>query len=687
MAEHSYKAYISYSHSDEAWGAWLQRALELYRVPRKLVGKETGAGQVPARIRPVFRDREDLSSAVDLKVTVKQSLANSENMIVICSPEAVASRWVNEEIREFAALGRADRIFCIIVDGEPVGDGSLSSCFPAALAEIGHQEPLAADVRNWADGKYVAKLKVIAGLLGLRLDELRQRDLQRRRKRQVMMALAFVAVLTLAGMTVISQISERHEREKAEQLATFVVDLGERLKSDADLETLALISAEASRHLQSLNPDKLSPATGVKVALALRQMGQVSQSQAKPDEALEAFQRSRDVLAVLHAKHQDIPDLLFQLGNAEYYIGNLHFMKDDLDSAVLSMRSYHRLTGELYAMDPDNPDWILELSYSHNNLAALQLTSGNGIDEETLKHVAEAIRLMEMVVVLRPGDQAMASVYSTTLAWAADAQFQTCNLKEAYSLRKKALELAAFASREDPGNNDLKKHYAYALTGVASLQNAIGMSDASRQNLGLAISMLEQLSAADPSNVHLQEESLYRKVQLFGQLAGSGQLEVARPMVMEIESAFQLVGGFTGKSIRRQNEYIDYLLAHADVEFQSAKIESSKQLLQTATQLYLAHSDSLENDISDTKRLVNARYQWWRLTGENNKDVFSATTESSELAQSEFRSCNEADSNARMSIIKEDRISASSEVSYLMTRGYANPGFMRFCELHGLCGG
>jgi hypothetical protein len=230
MAEHSYRAYISYSHSDEAWAAWLQRALELYRVPRKLVGKETGAGHVPARIRPVFRDREDLSSAVDLEVTVKQALANSENMIVICSPEAVASRWVNEEIREFAALGRADRIFSINVDGDPVDDGSLTACFPTALAEIGQREPLAADVRKWADGKHVAKLKVIAGLLGLRLDELRQRDLQRRHKRHAMVGLGLIAAVTLAVMTVASQVSERHEREKAEQLATFIVDLGERFE-------------------------------------------------------------------------------------------------------------------------------------------------------------------------------------------------------------------------------------------------------------------------------------------------------------------------------------------------------------------------------------------------------------------------------------------------------------------------
>ncbi len=101
MSEYRYKAFISYSHQDEQWGRWLQRALESYRVPRRLVGAEGRFGPVPARIAPVFRDREDLSSAADLTASVKEELAASETLIVICSPAAAASRWVNEEVRRF----------------------------------------------------------------------------------------------------------------------------------------------------------------------------------------------------------------------------------------------------------------------------------------------------------------------------------------------------------------------------------------------------------------------------------------------------------------------------------------------------------------------------------------------------------------------------------------------------------
>ena len=219
MSEFRYKAYISYSHQDERWAAWLHRALESYRVPRRLVGQPGRFGEIPARINPVFRDREDLSAARDLSVRIVQALKNSESLIIICSPASAQSRWVNEEIRQFTSMGKGDRIYCLIVDGDPQADSEDKRCFPPALFEQQQVEPLAADARKWADGKRLARLKLVAGILGMRLDDLRQRDLQRRRKIRLAAGLAIVAALSLAVFSIITEVSRQHEREKAEQMA------------------------------------------------------------------------------------------------------------------------------------------------------------------------------------------------------------------------------------------------------------------------------------------------------------------------------------------------------------------------------------------------------------------------------------------------------------------------------------
>ena len=81
-----YRAFISYSHRDESWARWLHRSLENYRVPRHLVGRETAHGPVPARLAPVFRDRDELATATNLGETLTRALAQSACQIVVCSP-------------------------------------------------------------------------------------------------------------------------------------------------------------------------------------------------------------------------------------------------------------------------------------------------------------------------------------------------------------------------------------------------------------------------------------------------------------------------------------------------------------------------------------------------------------------------------------------------------------------------
>ena len=43
--------------------------VESYRIPPKLVGKATGVGEVPRRLRPIFRDREELPASGDLSAS------------------------------------------------------------------------------------------------------------------------------------------------------------------------------------------------------------------------------------------------------------------------------------------------------------------------------------------------------------------------------------------------------------------------------------------------------------------------------------------------------------------------------------------------------------------------------------------------------------------------------------------
>lgn len=215
--EFKYKAFISYSHRDAAWGDWLHQALERYRVPKKLVGTKGRTGAVPASLFPIFRDREELASSADLPEQIKQALEQSARLVVICSPQSATSRWVNEEILTFKRLGREDQVLAIIVEGEPnAGDkpnvSQALECFPRALrfrlAPDGQPgtvrtEPIAADAREQGDGRDDAIIKLTAGILGVDLNRLKQREVEARHVRlRVQIATVGAIAATFFGVVV-----------------------------------------------------------------------------------------------------------------------------------------------------------------------------------------------------------------------------------------------------------------------------------------------------------------------------------------------------------------------------------------------------------------------------------------------------------------------------------------------------
>lgn len=203
-----YGAFVSYRHTDpdRQWAKWLHSQLETYSVPKRLV-----ALGVPSRIGRVFRDEEELPASADLSRRIDEALTAAKFLIVVCSPRTPESRWVNEEVTRFQAQGRGDRVLALLVEGEP------DQAFPPALR---NSEPLAADVRP-REGespravKKTARLKLLAGLLGVPYDDLRRREEERARRRLSQLAGgAALLALTFFGLSLFAwQQWQRAETE------------------------------------------------------------------------------------------------------------------------------------------------------------------------------------------------------------------------------------------------------------------------------------------------------------------------------------------------------------------------------------------------------------------------------------------------------------------------------------------
>ena len=108
---------------------------------------------------------------------------------------------MNEEIRLFKQMGKGDRILCLVLDGEPMAEDLAHSkgkeCLPLAVRRKIDQagnlideidEPGAADLRESGDGEKNALLKIVAGLLGIGLDEIKQRHMIARQRKLAVIA-------------------------------------------------------------------------------------------------------------------------------------------------------------------------------------------------------------------------------------------------------------------------------------------------------------------------------------------------------------------------------------------------------------------------------------------------------------------------------------------------------------------
>ncbi len=219
-----YRAFLSYSHKDRA-AAWLWRwRLERFRIDVRLIGQATPLGPVPHALSPIFHDRQDFPAGGELTAMTRAALDGSAALILLASPAAAVSTYVNEEVRWFRWKYPYRPVVAIILKGQP-GDPD-KECFPPAyrfaIAEDGAildtpVDVIAADPRRHGDGRARAQAKVVAGMTGLTVGQVLSRVTDAiRRERAWMFGGLGVAVAAMAALVVWSSL---HTGKKLDTIA------------------------------------------------------------------------------------------------------------------------------------------------------------------------------------------------------------------------------------------------------------------------------------------------------------------------------------------------------------------------------------------------------------------------------------------------------------------------------------
>ncbi len=227
MPDFRYKAFISYSSSDRAEAERLHRKLESFQTPKALID----AANVPLerRLQPIFKDREEFAAGANLRSTIEAALASSEFLIVVCSPDAAKSSWVNKEIAYFRKRRDPAKVLCYISAATPPDAVSDEQWLPLALrleTTVDGEpsgglidQPLAADARDRGDGERLAQLKTIAAMLHVGLDDLVRRDAQRRARNRRMIVGGSVSVSLITSALAAAALVSRQQAIENEQRA------------------------------------------------------------------------------------------------------------------------------------------------------------------------------------------------------------------------------------------------------------------------------------------------------------------------------------------------------------------------------------------------------------------------------------------------------------------------------------
>lgn len=504
-----YWAFISYSHKDAAFGRRLHRRLEAYAVPRRLVGRATSQGPVPRKLVPIFRDREELPAASDLSAEVRAALKASRSLIVICSPSAQTSRWVSREIEVFRQLHPDRPVLAVLRSGEP------SECFPAELRNVKADgtfvEPLAADFRRRQDGEELGLLKLVAGVIGIGLDELVQRDAYRRTQRVTAVTAGALAAMLVMGVLTVFAINARQDAERqraeaqrqrgeAEGLVEYMLtDLREKLKGVGRLDVMMAVNERALHYYSDQELEKLPVASLERRARILHAMGEDDENRGDIDAALAKFREASRTTAALLAEMPNDPERIYTHAQSEFWMGTIDYRHGRFAQAKVPFEAYKRLSDRLVSMAPDNPVYIHEAAYAEGDLCsvALQPPQDPGA---ALRNCLLALEHTEIVAGRDPSDEKLKADLANRHGWLADAYLAGNAYDRAESHRLIQERMLDELLKSDPRNMNLRSLWIASQRQLAWLEARRGDKDHARTRLERAMKTIDEMTKFDDEN-------------------------------------------------------------------------------------------------------------------------------------------------------------------------------------------
>lgn len=623
----TYWCFISYRHADNReagreWASWLHHELETFQVPSDLAGRTNERGEtIPAQIFPVFRDEEELAGG-HLKQGIREALQTAKSLVVLCSPRVLESGYVDEEIRIYKRLRSAEvragggpvraEPMAVILEGDPAAPaGSPDACIPEALRfdvdEKGALTGRPAEESLWIDfrlaeggqgwtspGAYrealerssgpgraeiaarasayrqaleKAKMRLIAGILGIPYGELQKRDdayrLARARKRARTLAAVLAVVILLAAAAVAAGVVAVQQRREAVRQRDVAWARGEAIKSNAqwmnyDLRDIlatyapAKVRVEATERLDSLvravealpgaadaahagDPEVLR----ARLAADLQKADAVL-AHAGSDPALaaplceNALRLARRLAQSAGATAQDKRNFVVACNKS----GDVQMRLGRGDDALSLYTESVRAVEQLVKGDPSNPEYARDLGIGYSRLGDAELAAGRAAAAR--EFYDSAFKIARSLDEAEPGNPQYRRDLAAACARSGEAELRLGNAGAARGFYLRGLEVSLALAEANPEVAAHRRDLGVCYNRLGDVELKLGNADAAREYFEKDLALAREQAASDPGNAKYLRDLIAAHARLgaFHEEAGAAGRAQAAAHYREVVAIF-----------------------------------------------------------------------------------------------------------------------------------------------------
>ena len=538
-----YDAFVSYSHQkDKPIAAALQGAIQ-----------KLGKPWYRRRALRLFRDDTSLSATPHLWPTIEQALRQSSHFVLLTSPEAAASKWVNKEVAYWLEHNSVETLLVGLTDGElkwddaaadfAVGEGTKHP-LPPTLARKFPNEPKWVDLRPYREdaerpaSKRDAKFTELAADFAAAIRGMPKEDLLSQEVRQQRGALrlavgAAAALLILAAAATVAgllayrsqqeAIAQRNRAERTLATATktangLVFDLAQRFRYTAAIP-VSLIKdiLDRARTLQDqlVNSGQTTPDIQYSEAVALLQTAGLLREIGDTSGALSTAERAYQILKGLLSENQNYEtdwQLFLALAQTLLTIGDINTDQGDTAAALKSYGASLDLLRKLVEFDPNKVEWqrhvvLAYLDVGRTQEAQLDFTSA-------LKSYRDAFAISDKLTKSDPSNFLWQHDLSQCYKSIASVQDAEGDPTSAIDSVRKGLAIDDRLAKSEFSNARWKVELVISYGQVGDIQFRQGNFEDALASYKSSYSVIAQLANSDQANASLQQRLAEAHVRL-----------------------------------------------------------------------------------------------------------------------------------------------------------------------------